>query len=69
MTTAPNDLIKPFHHRMPVVIPYGYEEKWTQQVKDYDELKVLLPLMMCWSPEGWLSEDLNKKQTNQISLF
>ena len=69
LTTAPNDLIKPFHHRMPVVIPYGYEEKWTEQVKDYDELKVLLPLMMCWSPEGWLSEDLNKKQTNQISLF
>ena len=54
---------------MPVVIPDGYEEKWTEQVKDYDELKVLLPLMMCWSPEGWLSEDLNKKQTNQISLF
>tara|TARA_A100001388_G_scaffold268913_1_gene244578 strand:- start:525 stop:1163 length:639 start_codon:yes stop_codon:yes gene_type:complete len=69
LTTAPNDLIKPFHNRMPVVIPYGYEEKWTEQVKDYDELKVLLPLMMCWSPEGWLSEDLNKKQTNQISLF
>ena len=69
LTTASNDLIKPFHYRMPVVVPDGYEEQWTEQIKDYDELKVLLSLMTCWSPEGWLSEDLNKKQTDQISLF
>ena len=32
LTTEPNDLIKPLHHRMPVVVPNGYEE-WTEQVK------------------------------------
>ena len=30
---------------MPVVIPNGYEEKWTEQVKNVDELKGLLSIM------------------------
>ena len=54
LTTEPNDLIKPLHHRMPVIIPNGYEEKWTEQVKNADELKGLFPIMMNWSPNGWV---------------
>ena len=69
LTTKPNDLIKPLHHRMPVVVPNGYEEQWTEQVKDSDELKDLIPIMKSWSPNGWLVEEFNKKQIDQMSLF
>ena len=69
LTTEPNDLIKPLHHRMPVIVPNGYEEQWTEQVKDAQELKALLPILMGWSPDGWVVEELNKKNVDQISLF
>ena len=54
---------------MPVVVPNGYEDQWTEPVKDAYELKGLLPIMMGWSPDGWIIEDVNKKETAQISLF
>ena len=69
LTTEPNDLIKPLHHRMPVVIPNGYEKLWTEEVKDSDELKGLLPLMMPWASNRWVLEEINKKQSLQSSLF
>ncbi len=69
LTTKPNELVKPLHHRMPVVVPNGYEELWTAQVKDSDELKRLVPIMMNWSTDGWLVEKVNKKSTDQMSLF
>ena len=52
LTTEPNELIKPLNYRMPVVVPNGYEEQWTKQVKDADELKGLLPIMLGWSSNG-----------------
>ena len=69
LTTEPNTLVKPFHHRMPVVVPEGYEEQWTEQVKDTHELKGLLPIMIGWSPVGWVVEEFNKKPTDQMKLF
>ena len=69
LTTEPNELVKPIHNRMPVIVPYGYEQQWTEQVKDTDELEGLLPIMMGWSPDGWLVEDLKKKETGQMNLF
>ncbi len=69
LTTEPNTLIKPLHHRMPVVVPYGYEKEWTQQFKDADELKGLLPIIIGWPPDGWLVEEVNKKSSDQMSLF
>ena len=54
---------------MPVVVPNGYEQQWTEQVKDTDELKDLLPIMIGWSPDGWIVEDVKIKETDQISLF
>ena len=69
LTTDPNNLIKPLHHRMPVVIPEGIEEQWTENIKDNDDLKRLLPIMRAWSPEDWLIEELNKSPTFQMSLF
>ena len=69
LTTESNELIRPLHHRMPVVVPQGYEEQWTEQVKDNVELNGLLPIMMGWSTDGWVVEDLKKKETDQMSLF
>ena len=69
LTTEPNALVKTLHYRMPVVVPNGYEEQWTEQVKDADELKGLLPIMMGWSPDGWVVEKVDRESTNQMSLF
>ena len=69
LTTEPNDLVKPIHHRMPVIVPDGLEEQWTEQVKDSSELKGLIPIMKGWSSSGWILEEINKKPTNQMHLF
>ena len=69
LTTEPNELVKPFHNRMPVVIPNGYEEEWTEHVKDANQLKSLLPFIIGWSTDGWLVEDEREKETDQMSLF
>ena len=69
LTTESNALIKPIHHRMPVVVSEEYEEQWTEQVKDTDEINCLLPIMMGWSPDGWVLEDSKKKKTDQMCLF
>ena len=54
---------------MPVVVQDGYEKQWTEHVKNSDELNGLLPIMMGWSPNGWVLEDINKKKTDQMSFF
>jgi len=69
LTTEPNQLVKPLHSRMPVVIPNGAEEQWTENIKNLDELKRLMPMIKGWSPEDWLVEELNYSFTNQMSLF
>ena len=69
LTTEPNDLIKPLHYRMPVVVPNGYETKWTANIKDSVEMESLKQIMMGWSSKGWILEEVNKKKNHQISLF
>ena len=69
LTTKPNDLVKPIHNRMPVVVPDGYEEEWTEHVKNADELKGLIAMMMGWSKSSWTIEEINEKATNQMNLF
>ena len=54
---------------MPIVVPNGYEEQWIEQIKDADKLKRLLEIMMTWPPDGWIVEEINKKETDQLSLF
>ena len=54
---------------MPVVVPNGYEEEWTEHIKNTDEHKGLLAIIMGWSPEGWLVEEVNKTTADQMSLF
>ena len=69
LTTKPNSLVKPLHHRMPVIVPFEYEEKWLEQIKDTNELRDLFPILMGWSPEGWIAEEVNKKHIDQMNLF
>ena len=69
LTTESNDLVKTLNHRMPVVIPRGLEEEWIEQVKDLNNLKRLAPILMGWSSEDWIAEDLNKKTPKQMNLF
>ena len=69
LTTEPNDLVKTIHNRMPVIVPDGYEEKWTEQIKNSDELKRLIPILKGWSSSGWIKEEINKKRIDQMSLF
>ena len=54
---------------MPVIIPNGFEEEWTEQVKDANELKDLRPILLGWSSDGWLAEDIKKIEIDQKSLF
>ena len=69
LTTKPNDLVKPLHNRMPVIVPIGYEEQWTQQVKDANELYGLLPILKGWSSAGWTREKVDNKNSKQMNLF
>ncbi len=69
LTTEPNDLVKPLHHRMPVIVPNGYEEQWTEGVKNAYELKSLHPIIKGWSTTGWIVEEVNKKPKGQMNLF
>ena len=68
LTTTPNELIKPLHNRMPVVIAEGYEEQWTQQVKENNDLKDLFKMLRGWSSKEWIAEEINQS-TIQMNLF
>ena len=69
LTTEPNDLVKQFHNRMPVIIPNGLEKEWLSSVKSTNELKALKPLMNKWQPEEWKAEPMKEPNTNQLSIL
>jgi len=69
LTTDPNELIRPLHNRMPCIIPNGFEEQWTGNFQNADELNRLLLILQGWSPEDWLAEKLINSYTSQMSLF
>ena len=69
LTTQSNQLVKPFHNRMPVIIPNGLEEEWIESVKDEVDLKALQPLLFGWSPNDWQVEPINKQNTCQMNFF
>ena len=69
LTTEPNDLVKQFHNRMPVIIPNGLEEEWISSVKSTDELKALKQLMNKWNPEEWKAEPIKQPEINQLSFL
>jgi putative SOS response-associated peptidase YedK len=59
LTTAPNDLLRPLHDRMPVLIPDGLEEAWMAGT-DAAGLRALEPLMAPWDPAGWEAVPLER---------
>ena len=69
LTTQPNDLVKRFHNRMPVIIPNGLEEEWITSIKSTNEINSLKSLMNKWDPEEWEAEAMNLKKISQLSLF
>ncbi len=69
LTTESNELMKPLHTRMPVVIPNGLEEDWIAPIKNGPELKALEPMLSGWSPNEWIAEPISKAATTQTSLF
>ena len=69
LTTQPNNLVRPLHNRMPVIIPNGLEEDWIAPVKDGLDLKALEPILSGWCPDGWIAEQINKSPSSQMSLF
>jgi len=66
LTTSPNQLVKPLHHRMPVLIPQGLEEAWMSAL-DGQQLRALEPLLSPWDPSGW--EVVSGKDDGQLSLL
>ena len=66
LTTTPNDLVRPLHQRMPVVIPEGLEEAWMAPVHG-QQLRALEPLLAPWDPGGW--EVVDKQNDGQLSLL
>ena len=66
LTTTPNELVRPLHQRMPVVIPEGLEEAWMAPVHG-QQLRALEPLLAPWAPSGW--EVVNKQSDGQLSLL
>jgi len=41
ITVAPNQLMKPIHDRMPVIIPPESEKRWLAELSDQEALKFL----------------------------
>ena len=66
LTTIPNELVKPLHHRMPVLIPEGLEEAWMAAV-DGQQLRALEPLLGPWDSNGW--EVVLDGEDGQLSLL
>jgi putative SOS response-associated peptidase YedK len=52
LTTAPNDLLRPIHERMPVVVPDAQVEPWLL-ARGAAPLRQLEPLLRPWDPRGW----------------
>lgn len=63
LTTAPNDLLRRVHDRMPVVIPTGLEEAWLEAM-DGPALRALEPLLQPWDPVGWEAVKLEPGSLN-----
>lgn len=49
ITTKANDLVHPFHDRMPVIIPQDREDLWLDQ--SMEDKEVLLPLLQAYPAE------------------
>ena len=68
LTTESNELIKPLIIACLLLCPMDMRNNGQSKLKIL-ELKGLLPIMMGWSTYGWVVEEVNKKPSDQMSLF
>ena len=66
LTTAPNDLLRRVHDRMPGVIPSGREEAWLEEA-DGPALRALEPLLAPWEPVGWEAVKLEPGSLRELA--
>ena len=57
LTTTSNNLVRPIHDRMPVVVPDGLEKAWLDPVGG-SELRALEPLTISWDATAWEAVEL-----------
>ncbi len=72
LTTESNELVRPIHNRMPVIIPEEKEEFWLEPNNNINELNKLKALLKQWKPNGWRVESLNinpRLKDIQFNLF
>ncbi len=69
LTTESNELIRPIHKRMPVIVPTKFEEAWINDSINLSELKTLHSLLNRWNSKDWITESVNKSQVSQLGLF
>jgi putative SOS response-associated peptidase YedK len=67
LTTAPNDLLRRVHDRMPVIIPAGLEEAWLEP-SDGPALRALEPLLAPWDPASWEAVRLEPGRLSAASV-
>lgn len=54
VTTSPNELLKPIHHRMPVIINPDYVEPWLSNDINLRDLKRVITTP--WNPDEYVAE-------------
>ncbi|NTV46801.1 MAG: SOS response-associated peptidase [Chlorobiales bacterium] len=59
ITTGPNDLMKPIHDRMPVIIPESEYDKWLD--RKITETEVLQPLLVPYPAEEMVAYEVSKQ--------
>lgn len=59
ITTGPNDLMKPIHDRMPVIIPESEYDKWLD--RKITETEVLRPLLVPYPAEEMVAYEVSKQ--------
>ncbi len=69
ITTEPNELMKPLHNRMPVIIKQENEEKWLQEL-DISEAQKLLEPYACEDLEAYsISTLVNSPRNNTEEII
>lgn len=72
ITTEPNDLVRPFHDRMPVILPKEREAAWTDP--DYQNLKELKCMLQPYPSDEMVTSDvdpslLHRPKTQEPAYF
>ncbi len=57
----------PFHYRIACLLLTWFEEKWTENFENSDEINFLISITKGWSTTDWLAEQSNNSSTSQIN--